>query len=165
MSICYRLRSFHVRDLLIVANDIKSHILPLALNDFSKTMATFYGVGGNISLTSHPFKAAKTGQPPTQFDGAAFSGSIFLGFTYTLVIMGFAMELIYDRQVKERSIGNPFVMKCFLSESGPGKESVKSEWSELLHVLWKLFGTNDGCSDGIPHLPTGLGSGISKLEK
>ena len=100
-----------MRDLLIVANDVKTHILPLVLNDFSKTMATFYGVGGNISLTSHPFKAAKTGQPPTQFDGATFSGSIFLGFTYTLVIMGFALELIYDRQVKERNFGNPFVIK------------------------------------------------------
>ena len=130
-------------------------------------MATFYGVGGNISLTSHPFKAAKTGQPPTQFDGAAFSGSIFLGFTYTLVIMGFAMELIYDRQVKERHLGNPFVMKClfFWPDSGPGKESVKSEWSELLHVLWKLFGANDGCSDGILHLPTGIGSGIFKVKQ
>ena len=112
MSICYRLRSFHVRDLLIVANDIKSHILPLALNDFSKTMATFYGVGGNISLTSHPFKAAKTGQPPTQF-GATIGGFILLGYTYTLVIMGFTTDLIYDRQVKERNFStNPFVMKC-----------------------------------------------------
>ena len=26
--------------------------------------------------------------------------------------MGFAMELIYDRQVKERHFGNPLVMKC-----------------------------------------------------
>ena len=33
------------------------------------------------------------------FDGGAFSGSIFIGFTYVISACGFALELIYDREV------------------------------------------------------------------
>ena len=33
------------------------------------------------------------------FDGGAFSGSIFIGFTYVIMACGFALELIYDREV------------------------------------------------------------------
>ena len=95
----FRARYFHILNVTIVANDVKSHILPLALNDLSKTMASFYGLNSSISLTSQPFKKSGTGEP-AQFDGAAFSGSIFFGFTYTLIIMGFALELIYDREVR-----------------------------------------------------------------
>ena len=77
-------------------DDRYSHVLPVALNDLSNTMASFLGLNDTIQLTSQPFKT--TDQPPA-FDPLLFTGAIFLGFTYVIMVMGFALELISDREV------------------------------------------------------------------
>ena len=81
----------------LIGNDKKSHMLPIALNDLSNTMAKSHGLSANITLSSEPFK--KSESIPAQFDGASFGGSIFFGMNYVLFVMGVAFEFIYDREV------------------------------------------------------------------
>ena len=83
----------------VVADDQKTHVLPLALNDLSNAVASSLGLG-SIHLTSQPFK---TQSPPAGFDGLSFAGSIFLGFTYVIMVMGLAMELIADREIRAKN--------------------------------------------------------------
>ena len=83
-------------NLTLIVDDRYSHVLPVALNDLSNTMASFLGLNDTIQLTSQPFKT--TDQPPA-FDPLLFTGAIFLGFTYVIMVMGFALELISDREV------------------------------------------------------------------
>ena len=87
----------------VVADDQKTHVLPLALNDLSNAVASTLGLG-SIHLTSQPFK---TQSPPAGFDGLSFAGSIFLGFTYVIMVMGLAMELIADREVSVKMMHFP----------------------------------------------------------
>ena len=87
----------------VVADDQKTHVLPLALNDLSNAVASTLGLG-SIHLTSQPFK---TQSPPAGFDGLSFAGSIFLGFTYVIMVMGLAMELINDREVSVKMMHFP----------------------------------------------------------
>ena len=83
-------------NLTLIVDDRYSQVLPMAMNDLSNTIASYLNLREGINLTSQPFKA--TEQLP-QFDGLLFAGSLFLGFTYVIQVMGFALELIYDREV------------------------------------------------------------------
>ena len=82
----------------VVVDDRKTHVLPLALSDLSNAVASTLSLG-SIHLTSQPFK---TQSIPGGFDGLSFAGSIFLGFTYVIMVMGLAMELIADREVSDK---------------------------------------------------------------
>ena len=66
-------------------------------------MATFLHLAADdsrINITSQPFK---TQSPSPQFDGLLFGGSTFIGFTYVIMVMGFALELIYDREIRAKN--------------------------------------------------------------
>ena len=60
------------------------------------TKASSFGLNQTIDTTSQPFQ---TTEKEPGFDGGSFSGSIFIGFTYVIMVCGFALELIYDREV------------------------------------------------------------------
>ena len=47
-------------------------------------------------LTSQPFRLT---QPPQSFDGRSFGGGMLVGLTYIFIPIGFALELIEDREV------------------------------------------------------------------
>lgn len=76
-------------------DDTSSHVLPTAINDLNNAIASNFGLP-RISLTSQPFKSQAL---EVSFDGGLFAGSMFIGFTYVLMVVGLAMELIYDREV------------------------------------------------------------------
>ena len=44
-------------NLTLVVDDRKSHVLPMALNDLSNTIAASVGLNQSINITSQPFKA------------------------------------------------------------------------------------------------------------
>ena len=52
---------------------------------------------GNISVTSQLMRYV---EPPASFDGATFGGGIMVGMTYVFIPIGFALELIEDREVE-----------------------------------------------------------------
>jgi hypothetical protein len=53
-------------------------------------------VSGPVSLISQPFRLT---QAPQSFDGRSFGGGMLVGLTYIFIPIGFAMELIEDREV------------------------------------------------------------------
>jgi hypothetical protein len=54
-------------------------------------------VSGPVSLISQPFRLT---QAPQSFDGRSFGGGMLVGLTYIFIPIGFAMELIEDREVR-----------------------------------------------------------------
>jgi hypothetical protein len=78
-----------------LVDDRKSHVLPVALNDLNNALSAVLGLS-EISLTSQPILSNSIA---TAFDGLLFTGSMFIGFTYVIMVMGLAMELIQDREV------------------------------------------------------------------
>ena len=82
-------------------NATAQHSLPVIVNSFSNALAQSYGLSSaNISVSSQPLR--KTTVTPT-FDGGAFAGNMFVGITYVFIPCGFALELIYDRQIRARN--------------------------------------------------------------
>ena len=47
-------------------------------------------------MRTQPFRLTEI---PVAFDGGAFGGNLLIGITYVFIPCGFALELIYDRQV------------------------------------------------------------------
>ena len=76
------------------------HSLPVIVNSFSNAVAKSYNLDTSISTSSQPLR--KTTIQPA-FDGGAFSGNMFVGITYVFIPCGFALELIYDRQIRARN--------------------------------------------------------------
>ena len=76
------------------------HSLPVIVNSFSNALARSYNLDTDISVSSQPLR--KTTIQPA-FDGGAFSGNMFVGITYVFIPCGFALELIYDRQIRARN--------------------------------------------------------------
>jgi hypothetical protein len=58
-------------------------------------------VSGPVSLISQPFRLT---QAPQSFDGRSFGGGMLVGLTYIFIPIGFAMELIEDREVGAHEI-------------------------------------------------------------
>ena len=85
----------------LIADDRRSHVFPMALNDLTNAIASMNGLYTPINITSQPFKSQSL---PSGFDGASFAGAMFLGFTYVLMCIGLSMDLIYDREVNSCTI-------------------------------------------------------------
>ena len=87
----------------IVADDRKSHILPVTMNDLTNTIAASRGLG-SIEFTTQPFRRLK---PPKKINVDIGAGDIFgalcLGFVYVLFILSCATEFIYDRVVRAKN--------------------------------------------------------------
>ncbi|XP_023324416.1 ATP-binding cassette sub-family A member 9 [Eurytemora carolleeae] len=77
-----------------IFNDTAQHAFPVIINSLSSAYASQYGAG-DINLTSQPFRLSSL---PAGFDGGSFGGSLLVGMTYIFVPIGFAMELIDDRE-------------------------------------------------------------------
>lgn len=77
-------------------NDTAQHSIPILINTINNYYSSLYS-SGPISLTSQPFRITDV---PLTFDGGAFAGNLFVGITYVFIPCGFALELIYDRQVR-----------------------------------------------------------------
>lgn len=80
-------------------NDTAQHSIPILVNAMSNAYSMLYDIG-NITVSSHPFKLTEI---PQEFDGGAFSGNLFIGLTYAFIPCGFALELIYDRQIRAKN--------------------------------------------------------------
>lgn len=86
-------------DLTLVLNDTAQHVLPVAVNALTNTIASYFGLP-HINLTSLPIT---TGSPIAEFDGGAFVGNMFVGFTYVIMAMGLSLELIEDREMRVKN--------------------------------------------------------------
>ncbi len=87
-------------NLTLVVDERQSHVLPIALNDLTNSIASMLGLAEKISVSSHPFKP--TSALPA-FDGLLFAGAMFLGFTYVIMIISLSLELIYDREIRAKN--------------------------------------------------------------
>lgn len=87
-------------NLTLIVDERFSHVLPMALNDLSNSMAGIVGLDEKIRLTSQPFKSQN---PTPGFDGLQFTGAMFLGFTYVIMIIGLSLELIQDREIRAKN--------------------------------------------------------------
>ena len=88
----------------MIIDDRKSHSMPVAINDLTNAMAKYYlGEEYEIQVISQPFEAQSLN---ANFDGGAFAGSMFLGFVFVVVVMGQALELIGDREVRFKGFSN-----------------------------------------------------------
>ena len=81
-------------------NTTAQHSLPVLVNSFSNAQARQLGLQGNITVSSQSFR--KTTVAPG-FDGSSFGGNMLVGITYVFIPCGFALELIYDREIRARN--------------------------------------------------------------
>jgi len=80
-------------------NDTAQHSIPILINAMSNAYAMLYNIG-NISVSTQPFRLTEI---PVSFDGGAFGGNLLIGITYVFIPCGFALELIYDRQIRAKN--------------------------------------------------------------
>ncbi len=83
-------------DMTILFNFTALQSIPVSINSLTNMYAAAYGLGGNVSVVSQPLAA----EALSGFDYAAFAGVMFIGFTYLMLPMGLAMELVEDRELK-----------------------------------------------------------------
>ncbi|XP_059079473.1 cholesterol transporter ABCA5-like isoform X1 [Tigriopus californicus] len=86
-------------DVTVLVNFTSLHSVPIIINQISNIMADLHNLD-SINTISHNFKHTSMAG---DFDFGSFGGTIFIGFTYVLIPIGLALELIEDREIRAKN--------------------------------------------------------------